>query len=360
MGEIAGSIERPAVQGELRIGPEGVVIRPPEVGRYVDRLALGAALRAVVSARDRVVTVPLRAIIPAADAERFGEAAAAARGALAPIALQASGGALTLDQRALGALLKVNAVTEPPATRPVPEAFGAARRIAYVLDVDEAALAAAAEAVAARLDRPPHDAGYKPRANGSLEVVPAEEGARVDRLALAASLRRALLDPSAARSVTVASVAVRPTFATALAERDAANLTRLSFFESYGPPGEAEPIETLVPPGQRFASGAVGPAVATAAAGAALGAGFEVSLADLSWRDDSGHPVLLRVAPTRTSVIAELWGVPADRAVSWGAPDPAGSTVRTVTRGGTVVTRQTVPGPLSPPRPTVSIEPDQE
>ncbi|MDO8562790.1 MAG: hypothetical protein Q7S25_02990, partial [Candidatus Limnocylindria bacterium] len=102
---VAQEAELPVVEGSLALGPDGLAVTPPATGRYVDRLALDAALRAAPSAGDRRIALPVREIHPALDPARFSEAVAAARAALVPLVLSAGGPAIQVDPAALAAVV---------------------------------------------------------------------------------------------------------------------------------------------------------------------------------------------------------------------------------------------------------------
>jgi len=354
---VARAAELPVVEGSLAVGPEGIEVTPPATGRYVDRLALDAALRAALGPGDRRIALPVREIHPALDPARFSEAVAAARAALVPLVVSAGGPAIQVDPAALAAAVTFRrAPLEARDAPAIPDtAFAPATRLRIVIGADAPHVEELAAALAARLDRPARDAGYVARANGSFAVRPGADGATVDRPALAAALWRAIVDPGAPRTLSVATVPVPPGFGTAQAERDAPLLTRVGFAERYH---ESDPrpavavADFVLPPGGSVAGDALPAGPAEALFAAALAAGYATEGAAPGWRNDTAHPVFAHASVAATSVAWELWSVPPGRQVSFEPSGPGGSEVRrTVAQDGAVLSAVVLParfGPLQP------------
>ena len=351
---VAREAERPVVEGSLAVGPDGLEVTPPAAGRYVDRRALEAALRAAPGPGDRRVALPIREIHPALDPARFADAVAAARTALVPLVVSAGGPALRVEPAALAALVTLHRVPLEARDAPVvpSAAFAPATRLRIVVEADASGVAALAAALAARLDRPARDAGYVARANGSLAVSPGADGASVDRAALAAALRRAIVDPGAARTLAVATVPVPPGFGTAQAERDAPLLTRIGFAERYheSDPRSAVAVADLVlPPGASFAGDALPARPAEALFAAALAAGYATEGVTPGWRNDTAYPVFAHASVAATSVAWELRSVPLGRQVSFDPSGPDGKEMRrTVTQDGAVLSTMVLPVRFAP------------
>lgn len=351
---LAREVERPVVEGSLAVGPGGLEVTPPAAGRYVDRRALEAALRAAAGPGDRRVALPIREIHPALDPARFAEAVGAARAALAPLVVGAGGPPLQVDPAALAPVVTLHRVPLEARDAPVvpSSAFAPATRLRIAVDADAPRLAALAATLAARLDRPARDAGYVARANGSLGVSPGADGASVDRAALAAALRRAIVDPRAPRTLTVATLPVAPDFGTALAERDAPLLTRVGFAERYheSDPRSVVAVPDLVlPPGASVAGGALPARPAEALFAAALAAGYATEGAAPGWRNDTAHPVFAHASVAATSVAWELRSIPLGRQVSFDPSGPDGSEMRrTVTQDGAVLSTVVLPARFAP------------
>ena len=353
---VARSAEVPAGEGTLTVDAAGVRAIPPQVGRYVDRVALTRALQTTQwGPRDRRIDLPVREVHPELLPASFAESVALARAGLEPLSVTAAGMTIDVEPRSIAAFMAIRrvpvAAMDPASPVASEGAFVPAVRARFEVVVDEARLSEVVAALAARLGRPASDAGYALRANGTLAVLRSSDGQSVDRTALTALLRRAVSDPAGPRTALVATISVPPTFTTAQAERDAPLLTRVGFAERYHASAPIPPVglpEFVLPPGASVAGDSLPIGAAEALFAAAVGAGYAVEGLVPGWRNDTSHPVFARSSASTTSIAWDLWSVPSERQVGFEAAG-VGTVRRIVARAGAVISSEVLPerfGPL--------------
>ena len=64
---IASDVERSAVSGSLAVGPTGLAVTQPVIGRQLDRVATAASVLAALSLEDREIALAVRTVYPAVD-----------------------------------------------------------------------------------------------------------------------------------------------------------------------------------------------------------------------------------------------------------------------------------------------------
>jgi vancomycin resistance protein YoaR len=380
---VAAELDRPAVDGDLRRTAAGIDVVTPVVGVRVDRARFLDVLLAPTALGDRDLAIPARAVLPAVDEAGFREAADLVRAVTAPLELAAADRTLAEQPAGLATLLSVEKVAASRASDVPAGAIVPSQRWRYVAAIDEGKVRAWVDAVAAALDRPAKSASYRVQPDGSLAVVGAVDGLRVDRSALVelalAELGRAV---DGGRSLSVPLTVEQPRFTTYDAERYLGALTPVGAFETAFPvnagrytnirigaalfdgvavaPGEAlsfwsvfgdDPaLQGFVPAGAivngRSDDSVVGGGlcqVSTTLFNAVAYAGYEILErhahgylierypigldaavffpgVDMRWRNDTQYPVVIRSAVTATSVSFELLSVPTGRQVSFGGP----------------------------------------
>lgn len=265
LAQVAGSVDRPAQDGEITLGTAGVTVREPVVGRELDRAhALGALLSAQALG-ERTVGLRTRPLHPAVDEDGMREAAAFLRAATTPLEITAGDRGTEEDATGLVTLVTLErraATGELPA---VPAGSVAPSvRYRYVAAFDEARVRAWAQAVAALIDRPAKNATYTAAADGALTTVPSNDGVKIDvdafvALALAELARttteaRRVLSPTFVRDV--------PVFTTEQAEQYRTSLAKVTTFETFFPvqysrwknisTGAAQFNNVVLAPGQTF------------------------------------------------------------------------------------------------------------
>lgn len=267
VGDIDAYVDRPATDGELRRGAEGITVFEPVIGRELDRAALRSALLAARSLGDREIEPVVRLRHPAVDHAGIAEAAALVRAVTTPLEIKALDRTLTEDPVALSTLIQTELVEARPGELPALSAGASApaTRYRYVARLDEARIGRWVEALGAALDRPARNASYAVRADGSLEVIPGVDGMKVDREAMRVLARELLVEPAdgGRRAISVPLAVDRPAFTTEQAERYRAEMKLVSSFETYFPYnasrwaniriGAAQFNGLVIPPGGTFA-----------------------------------------------------------------------------------------------------------
>lgn len=383
VAEIAADVDRAAIDGEITLALTGASIREPVLGRELDRAHALSALLGAQTLGDRDVELRVRLRHPAVDDAGIASAASLVRAVTTPLDVSAGDRGVSEDPVGLASLLTVERIAAKPGELPaIPgEQVAPATRYRYVATLEPARVRAWAEAVATALDRPAKNATYTVAANGSLVVVPSEDGVKIDREAFVAQALSGLAAPVSGRR-TVAPVFVRdvPVFTTADAAKHAAGMTRVSVFETFFPPnlarwrnistGAAQFNDVVIAPGETFSfwkllgpvtvergyayAGAIIDGrsdpnviggglcqVSTTVFMAVAQAGFEIVERgshdyyidryplgldaavfdpglDLKWRNDTPYPVLLRSSSSNIAVEFEVFTIPNGRTVQFG------------------------------------------
>ena len=382
LAEVAAAVDRPAVDAEIRRTAGGLEVVPGASGVAVDRERLLAAILKPATLGDREIPVPVRTLLPVVDQDASRDALALARATLGGLELTAGDRTIVEDAAALATLvwserIPAGSLAEVPAGAVVPDQRS--RWIAWVRDENVRAWAAA---VAAALDRPARNATYRIGASDAYEVVPAQDGIRIDQDALVAAVVAELGRGGAGRHVIAAPMTVDlPRFTTAEAQSHLGALSTVATFRTAFPVNPARYTNirigasffdgVVVAPGEELsfwsvfgddpASKGFVPAgaivngisdnsvvggglcqVSTTLFNAVLNGGYEVVErhahsylierypigldaavffpgADMRWRNDTAYPVLIRSAVTPTSVTFSLVSVPTGRTVTFSA-----------------------------------------
>ena len=383
VAQVAAEIDRPAIDGEIALGRTGASVREPAAGRELDRAHAMAALLGAQALGDRDVELRVRTRHPAVDEAGSAEAAALVRAATTPLDVTVEERTIHEDAVALSTFLVVERTVATPGSLPAIPADSVAPpvRYRYTASLAQDRVRAWAEAVGVALDRPAKNATYTVAADGSLKVVPSLTGIKVDRDALVAQALRELATPAGSRRILTPAVATDvPVFTTEQAQQYAAQMTRVSVFETFFPPnlarwknistGAAQFNNVVIAPGQTFSFWELlGPVTVErgyAYAGAIIDgrsdpnviggglcqvsttifmaiaqAGYEILERgnhdyyidryplgldaavfdpglDLKWKNDTKYPVLLRSSTSNIAVEFEIFTVPTGRVVTFG------------------------------------------
>jgi vancomycin resistance protein YoaR len=239
---IATEVDRPATDGVLIATYRGVDVTPAVVGRQTDRAALRRALLAPETLADRAIGLPVHETYPAVDPSGFRDAAAKATAATTALRIVAGDGSTTEDAAGLATLLVIDKVLASPGELGAipPGASAPEARYAYRVRLDEARVAQWVVRLAALLDHPAKNATYTVQPDGSLTVVPAVDGVKIDQAQLVrdvlAQLFTAVTPP---REISPAFVADAPTFTTEQATQYASQMTPVSTFTTTYPANAA-------------------------------------------------------------------------------------------------------------------------
>ena len=383
VAQVASEIDRPAIDGEITLGLAGASVREPVAGRELDRAHAMAALLGAQALGDRDVELRVRTRHPAVDEAGFAEAAALVRAATTPLELTVEERTIREDAVALSTFLAVERTVAAAGSLPaIPaDSVAPATRYRYTASIAQDRVRAWADAVGVALDRPAKNATYTVAADGSLQVVPSASGIKVDRDALVAQALRELATPASGRRTLTPTVAIDiPVFTTEQAQQFAAQITRVSVFETFFPPnlarwknistGAAQFNNIVIAPGETFSFwkliGEVTVQRGYAYAGAIIDgrsdpnviggglcqvsttifmaiaqAGYEIVERgnhdyyidryplgldaavfdpglDLKWKNDTKYPVLIRSSTSNIAVEFEIFTVPTGRVVTFG------------------------------------------
>ncbi len=361
---LAGTVERPIVEGEVSIGGEGVRVREPQTGLALDRERLVDALLAapVPSAS---VALPIVTIAPRLDADAIADARAAALAAYAPLTLVAGSERTTVDAPRVAALVRITEQDSGDGAR-------------LVASTDAAAVTALAADAATRLDGDAREAVLVPGGE-RLVVEPGRDGVRVDLAGAAAAIDRAVF--TADRVATLPAAVEHPRLTTDAARATADRLVLVGSYTTYFPVNQARATNigraaatfdgTSVAPGESFSfwgrigevstrtgyvmAGTIISGVSSYAIGgglcqvsttffnAVIRGGYRIDerhphsyyieryplgldaavfagAADMRWTNDTAEPVLIRARGTATSVTFWLYSAPTGRSVEISDP----------------------------------------
>ena len=382
---IARDVDRPAREGALVATYTGVQVTAAIIGRDLDTGAATAALFAPQSLGARLLPLVVKLTYPATDPAGLADAAAKALAATTPLRITAGEGSVSEDAAGLATLLQIDRQTAGAGDLPAlpKDAVAPATRYRYVVTLDEARVKAWIAAVGTQLDHPAKNATYRVTPDGTLAVVPAANGVKIDQEQLLSAVRTALFTPvSGTRQLTATFVTDFPVFTTEQAAKYAAGMVRISGFTTYYPPnwsrhanittGALQFDNQVVAPGEAFSFwGSLGPVtvergyayagaiinnrsdenviggglcqVSTTLFNAVARAGFDIVErhehgyyidrypigfdaavflpgSDLQWRNDTAYPVLIRAYPAAASIGFELFSIPNGRTVVLGDP----------------------------------------
>lgn len=262
----ARDTDRASVSGELRLGPAGLDVTKPVLGREVDRVGTVAALLSADSLGDREVTLRVRTSYPAVDASGFDEAYARAAAVVTPVTVRVEDRTFTENATYLATLLAIDRVeAKAGELAPLPaDAIAPPIRYRYQVSLVDERVAGWAAALAAVLDHPGKSAKFNVSRDGVPSIVPSESGVKVDREKLVAMVLDELVRPAASTPRDLAApAAVDPSaFTTEQAKALLPNLKRASTFTTYFPPsasryaniatGSAQFDGVVILPGQTF------------------------------------------------------------------------------------------------------------
>lgn len=376
---IAREIDRAPSDGAIAVTYRGIDVTPAVVGRITDRAALRAALLAPQTLGDRSVDAPVKLSYPAVDPSGIREAAKA-KAVTTALQMRAGDRVLNEDAAGLATLLVVEkAVAAPGDVDPIPDgATAPAIRYVYRVRLDEARVSAWVAGVAKALDHPAKNASYTVRPDGSLNVVAAAVGVKVDQPQLMRDvLAQLLVGTRAPRVIEPAVVTDTPIFTTEQATQLAGRMTQVATYTTTYPPsasrhanittGAMQFNDVVIAPGETFSFwDRLGPVTVDrgyAYAGAIIDnrsdenviggglcqvsttlfnavarvgldilerhahgyyidrypMGFDAAVfepgVDFRWKNDTQYPVLIKAYPGATSLRFDLVSVPTGRRV---------------------------------------------
>lgn len=243
VASVATEIDRPVVEGAIRVGPEGLVVRQPVVGLKTDRAAALASLLAAQSAGDRNVPLPVTERYPALDASGFDPALRTALAITTPLEVRALDGLVLESAANLTHLLVIERVVAADGELPAIPEGAVAPEARYRLEVslDDARVAEWVAAVGRILDRPARDATFALQADGELAVVPGVEGVRIDAERFLSAVRAELLERSSRtpRVLTPPFEVDRPAYTTEQAQAHLAQMAPIGTYTTHFPVNQA-------------------------------------------------------------------------------------------------------------------------
>jgi vancomycin resistance protein YoaR len=262
----ARDTDRASVSGELRVGPAGLEVTPPALGREVDRVGTVAALLSAESLGDREVTLRVRTSYPAVDASGFDEAYARAAAAVTPVTVHVEDRTFTENPTYLASLLAIDRVAAKPGELPAlpQDAIPPAVRYRYQVSLVSERVASWATALGLVLDHPGKSAKFTLSAERVPSIVPSESGVKVDQEKLRAIVLDEFFRPAtgATRDLAAPAVVDASSFTTEQAKALLPNLVRTSTFTTYYPPspsrhanismGASQFDGVVILPGQTF------------------------------------------------------------------------------------------------------------
>lgn len=358
---IARDTERPPIDGDVAIGPEGVVVREPRDGLAVDRARLEADVL-LQRGLGGTVRLPAAVLVPALGEEQIVEARNAALDAYAPLRVVAGSEGFVIPAARAAAVVRIERLAAGP------------DRLAATLD--EAAIAALVDEIAAQLDGPARSAVLVPGGD-RLVVTAGRDGVLVDRVLARSALAAAIFVPAdGPRVLRVPGTIVAPALTTEAAAAVAASTQLLGAFTTLFPENAARATNIglaaarldgmVVVPEATFSFwdriGEVSPRTGYVQAGAIIGgvsasaiggglcqvsttlfdavarAGLRVDerhphdyyieryplgldaavfapWVDLQWTNDTASPIIIRAEATAASVAFWLYGPPTGRTV---------------------------------------------
>ena len=382
---IAATVDRRASDGAMVTTYHGVDVTPAVVGRETDRAALRRALLAPDTLGDRAIVLQIHETYPAVDPSGIRDAAAKAIAATTALTITVGEGSATEDAAGLATLLVVEKAVAAPGDVDVIPAGAAAPAVRYVYRVrlDESRVSEWVSRLAAVLDHPAKSATYAVQPDGSLVVVPAVEGVKIDQAQLVRDVTAQLFTSvPAPREIMTAFVADEPAFTTDHARQYASQMTQVATFTTTYPanaarhanittgamqfndlvlaPGESFSFWNLLGPvtverGYAFAGAIIDGRsdenviggglcqVSTTLFNAVARAGYDVLErhahgyyidryplgfdaavfepgVDFRWKNDTAYPVLIKAYPYAAALRFDLISVPSGRRVVIGDP----------------------------------------
>jgi vancomycin resistance protein YoaR len=381
---IATAVDRAPADGVIAVTYRGVEVTAAVIGRTTDRASLRDLLLAPQTLGDRTVGAPVRLSYPAVDASGLRDAAKA-KAVTTALELRAGDRVVSEDAAGLATLLVVEKVVAAPGELDAIPAGATAPsvRYAYHARLDEARVAAWVAGAAKILDHPAKSASYAVRPDGSLTVVSAEDGVKIDRAQLIAdALGDLVRSTRAPRLLGAAFVKDTPVFTTEQATQLVGKMTQVATFTTTYPPsaqrhanittGALQFNDVVIGPGDTFSFwDRLGPVtvergyayagaiidnrsdenviggglcqVSTTLFNAVARAGYDVLErhehgyyidryplgfdaavfepgVDFRWKNDTQYPVLIKAYPAATALRFDLISVPSGRRVVIGDP----------------------------------------
>lgn len=385
VGSIMAAVDRPATDGSLVATYRGIDMTPAVVGRETDRLALRAALVAPATLGDRAFELRIHELYPSVDPSALRSAAANATAAVTALQITAGDRTVSEDAAGLATLLVIDkTVAAPGEVDAIPsDATAPAVRYAYHVRLDETRVAQWVSNLAAVLDHPAKNAKYAVQPDGTLVVVPAVDGVKIDQPQLVSDvLARLFTAVTAPREIAPQFIVDTPVFTTEQARQYAPQMTQVATFTTTYPasaarhanittgalqfndlvlaPGESFSFWNLLGPvtverGYTFAGAIIDGRsdenviggglcqVSTTLFNAVARAGYEIVErhahgyyidrypmgfdaavfepgVDFQWKNDTRYPVLIKAYPYAAALRFDLISVPNGRRVVIGDP----------------------------------------
>ncbi|TMC42115.1 MAG: hypothetical protein E6J23_12050 [Chloroflexi bacterium] len=262
----ARDADRAPVSGELRVGPAGLEVTQPALGREVDRVGTVAALLSADSLGDREVALRVRTSYPAVDASGFDEAYARAAAVVTPATVHVEDRTFTENANYLSSLLAIERIAAKPGELlAIPQdSIAPAVRYRYQVSLVNDRVASWVTALGLVLDHPGRSAKFKVSPEGVPSIIPSESGVRVDQEKLRAMVLDELLRPAGGSTRDLAApAAVDPSkFTTEQAKALLPNLVKTSTYTTSYPPsasrhanistGASQFDGVVILPGQTF------------------------------------------------------------------------------------------------------------
>jgi vancomycin resistance protein YoaR len=262
----ARETDRASVSGELRVGPAGLEVTQPALGREVDRAGTVAALLSADSLGDREVPLRVRTSYPAVDASGFDEAYARAAAAVVPVSVHVEDRTFTENPTYLASLIAIDRAVAKPGELPAlpQDAIAPAVRYRYQVSLVNERVASWAAALGLVLDHPGKSAKFTVSRDGVPSIIPSESGVRVDQEKLRAMVLDELVRPvtGATRDLAAPAAVDASVFTTEQAKALLPNLAKASTFTTYYPPaadrhanistGASQFDGVVIMPGQTF------------------------------------------------------------------------------------------------------------
>ena len=273
LAQVSRDVERAEVAGSIAVGPKGLVITDPVIGRQLDRVTTAAEILAAQTLSDRRIDLTVRPVYPAVDASGLDDALAKARAATTPLTVTVEDRRVDEDAAGLASLLVIERVVAKPgelAATPA-GAIVPPARYRYTVSLDEARVTEWVKALGAKLDRPAVSARYRVGAEGALSVVPGVAGIRLDQNKMKALMLSELLTAaSSARELAAPSTPDSTALTTEQAKDWVPRLSKTSTFTTYFPAnrsrhaniatGSSQFDGVVIMPGQSFSFwGLLGP-----------------------------------------------------------------------------------------------------
>jgi vancomycin resistance protein YoaR len=382
---IATAVDRPASDGAIVPTLRGIDVTQAVVGRTVDGAALRRALLAPDALADRAIALQIHETYPAVDPSGIRDAAAKAIAATTALTIIAADRSASEDAAGLATLLVIEKmVGTPDELDAIPAGASApATRYVYQVRFDDLRVAEWVSRLAALMDHPAKNATYAVQPDGTLVVVPAVDGVKIDQQQLVADIMARLFTPvSAPREITPVFVADAPALTTEQATRYAPQMTQVGTYTTTYPANAARHAnittgamqfnDLVLAPGQSFSFwDLLGPVsvdrgyafagaiiegrsdenviggglcqVSTTLFNAVARAGFEIVErhahgyyidryplgfdaavfepgVDFKWKNDTEYPVIIEAYPYAAALRFDLISVPTGRRVEVGAP----------------------------------------